>query len=395
MTEFLRGIGVVELVDDYYYKNPYNNTESECQAYKLNVDRYYRIYREVRYQEEILYEGMFLVDYPSYYWGERGEYSNVTENLHEDKLLFKYVEKSPEELYDWLTRDQIFVPDNIDIDEIKRSSIYINSPALFQFIDGISPETMTEIYLPEGLSEEDMSILAIYYKSKLLNIPAYQKALKEIDYISSCMPYEIRMHMDVKLKSHRNGAVSLKPSCRQWNPVCDIENRKLGRRDRLMLADGFDLQFDIHSAIFSVVKFLNYGIFDVDWDIKRKLLPDYDDRDEDERKQIKQALSRLFFSNDISHSYYGLRKKYGNGLVIDYKMYCRLNKGMREQIGAVEPYQGNVFLYESLWELTAIRKMLEKGLSVRNVYDCFYFKSTETTLSDVKEIITESINEIE
>ena len=33
--------------------------------------------------------------------------------------------------------------------------------------------------------------------------------------------------------------------------------------------------------------------------------------------------------------------------------------------------------------------MIKRGYSVRNVFDCFYFKSSETSVEEVKKIITD------
>ena len=38
--------------------------------------------------------------------------------------------------------------------------------------------------------------------------------------------------------------------------------------------------------------------------------------------------------------------------------------------------------------------MLCRGYVIKNVYDCFYFKSTDTTVNEVKNIITEKAKEL-
>lgn len=43
-------------------------------------------------------------------------------------------------------------------------------------------------------------------------------------------------------------------------------------------------------------------------------------------------------------------------------------------IGGSLPYIGNIFLYESLFELRIIKQCLDLGVEIKNVYDCFYFR---------------------
>lgn len=54
-------------------------------------------------------------------------------------------------------------------------------------------------------------------------------------------------------------------------------------------------------------------------------------------------------------------------------------------IGGSLPYIGNIFLYESLFELRIIKQCLDHGIEVKNVYDCFYYKPEDE--ADVLNVI--------
>ena len=75
-----------------------------------------------------------------------------------------------------------------------------------------------------------------------------------------------------------------------------MDNKKTHNRDNGLSFLGFSKKFDLHSAIFAVCRLMNYGDFDIDWDIKRILIPDYDNLDEWTKKSWKKLLNRCFFS---------------------------------------------------------------------------------------------------
>ena len=165
---------------------------------------------------------------------------------------------------------------------------------------------------------------------------------------------------------------------------------------------------------------MNFGIFDADWDIKTELLntdtyPLIDGTLLD-RNGLKAVSYRTFFTKSFEDSYNKYKnacegkvfKKGGKRRVLTEKeeekrkalpimsetVFKKLYDNCQKLIGGSEKYVYTIFYIESLIECRVIYQMLRKRYEVRNVYDCFYFKSSQTTETEIKQIVTNCAIEV-
>lgn len=171
-------------------------------------------------------------------------------------------------------------------------------------------------------------------------------------------------------------------------------------RQNMLARSGMYGEFDLHSAIFSVTRLLNKGIFDVDWDIKTELMKNnymYENGTALNRSDFKgyHILFSLYFAkNKKAYGDYKRGAKEKNYPYLSESEYTRLYSDIVDLVGPFEDYFAGIFLYESLLELKVIRKMIERGYKVGNAYDCFFFDLNEVSEEEVKQIITESAYEM-
>jgi len=143
-------------------------------------------------------------------------------------------------------------------------------------------------------------------------------------------------------------------------------------------------------------------------DVKRLLVPNYDELDDDTRSWVKLLFQRSFFSNSPEQIIANM--KYVNKKIDEYnkdpihtKKKTKLVIPTLEELSIIfdgvfyytqgtKFYWGNIFIYESLFELLVLRELVSRGYHVRNVYDCFYYNSKELSEEELKAIIIEVAN---
>ena len=399
MTAFFRDIGVITMTSSEFS----NGYDKKCQEYSIDVSKFYSCYKTAWERQYLLYRGTFedatecedslllLLEKDNRYNTDISKYLLSLEKDFDSESLIDFLERKKE------YTEQLVIP----IDEIISDVFYTENREAFQLIDTVDIIKMEKITLPVPDDLYDRDLLASYYASRARNNPYYIECQKEIDFLNQYVDYPIQMHMRPNHEvSKDKSEIRIWASCRQYNDLCKSKSTV---RKEALLNDGYDLDFDIHSTIYSLARFLNYGVFDIDWDIKRELFDNYDElkRHKDvepyktELRHIKKdVLSRIFFNKDIKSVWYGYRQMYIKETEghFTYETIASLYNDAQKLMGGSKPYQTTIFLYESLLELRVMHEMIDRGYDVRNVYDCFYFKSSQTTVEEVKQIITDEVH---
>ena len=191
---------------------------------------------------------------------------------------------------------------------------------------------------------------------------------------------------------------------RQNTALCQM--KKMARAP-LLQSEGFDLNWDWHSTIFTINRFLETGEYSPDWDLKNVI--DYSAYNVS-REQFKRLLFYIFFNDKErayrTYKYYAtmdiLKSIHYNPatdkaklpslfdkLLIKERDFNSLYDECQKAVGGTEKHRTDIFIVESLFEMGVMVELKNRGIEVKNVFDCFYFKSTQTSIEEVKEITTE------
>ncbi len=373
-------------------KNAKKITIAENRSYSVNGNLIPRFFFEVAYVEELSKKIL--------------EYFNLPVKRKDKDITNKKVLPVTVEL----DRDDVIT--NTLIRELSFDPLYLFTLTPHKINGVITDKTSDEI---ENYKTVCRNII-LNNSPILLALKNEAEVIKSLNGLSS-----LRLHIDFKVskKSFR-----VRASGRQWNAECDTQSAK---RDKAFTKDGIDGNFDLHSAIFAVARLMNKGVFNADWDIKDELLSKHHYAKEDgielTRQDLKALMMRLFFKkscNDMLRLYkdsfwldsylkknkeeeievkkitkYPKKKPQAPRLSDD--VLLQINQDVEEMIGKTAPYYYNIFLIESIIEMRVIRRFLEKGKKIRNVYDCFYYSLEEypneengDTNKEVIEIINSS-----
>ena len=187
------------------------------------------------------------------------------------KRMYTIYDPDYEELYLWLYRDKDTV---LTQEDIVASTLYRDHKKLFDQIDNANVEKMKTLWFSskEPFTDEAKHILQSHYIHRLSENSYYKACQKEIAEINAARnDYPIIMDMHAKIIG--KSRLGLKPSCRQYNDLCGIPSKD---RHKLLKKQGYDGEFDLHSAIFAMARLVNTGEFNVEWDIKRAIMDGYD-----------------------------------------------------------------------------------------------------------------------
>ena len=188
---------------------------------------------------------------------------------------------------------------------------------------------------------------------------------------------------------------------RQYNRMCKLTKEE---RQKELDSKGLNGRFDLHSAIFSISRFLNTGKFDADWDFKLEMgKTQYHDIYNNllDPKALKRLYMRFFFgTKKEAYNYYQSAVKWQERAVNGsesllpelskeeffqmYENYLKITKNEENNF-----YKDNIFLYESLLEIEVLKEFVDNGFLVSNVYDCFWFDNNQITEEKVKSKINQ------
>ena len=235
----------------------------------------------------------------------------------------------------------------------------------------------------EEFSAKQIGYIKQYYFNELVKTNSIYQQCRELS-----EKLNVRMNFTVHMDKSKNGYV-IKVSARQTNKLCNIHKEE---RKEQLLQEGFDGEFDLHSAIYSVARLLNTGKFDCDWDIKKVV--DYSAYGIN-KEEFKQLLMLAFF-NDKQSAY----RAYSHDCLD--KQFTKLSKEdfltLRDEcamtVGGIEQHQDTIFLHESLLELKVMAELSRRGIEYKNVYDCFFFKTNQITENQMKDIIHKVAQEL-
>lgn len=262
-------------------------------------------------------------------------------------------------------------------DDLKKCAPFFNQ------IDNCNHLKRFFINTTEEFSAKQIEYIKQYYFNKLVrSSPIYQQCRELSEKLN------VRMNFTIHMNKSKNGYV-IKVSARQTNKLCNINKEE---RKEQLIQEGFDGEFDLHSAIYSVARLLNTGKFDCDWDIKKVI--DYAAYGIN-KEEFKQLLMLAFF-NDKQSAY----RAYAHDCL--EKQFTKLSKEdfltLRDEcamtVGGIEQHQDTIFLHESLLELKVMAELSKKEIEYKNVYDCFFFKTNQITENKMKNIINKVAQEI-
>ena len=253
----------------------------------------------------------------------------------------------------------------------------------FDKVDKICSDLKPLKYKKDKIPDNVSKDLINYYEIKVKYYnPIYVECLKLIDWINnnqSICQYRMPLHCDVSGKSFNIYTFT----ARQYTSYALMgKDYRMGHLSRYDL----DSEFDLHSAIFAIARLLNSGEFNCDWDIKRIIEPEYDNWDDQSKKEYKLLLNRMFFTHSVSQAWTQYTHPYKKGNCSAEDFYDYYDMVQHLTYGTL-PYIYNIFFYESLFELLVVKELIEKGYDVANVYDCFYYNSNQISELEIKNII--------
>lgn len=202
-------------------------------------------------------------------------------------------------------------------------------------------------------------------------------------------------------------------SGRQYNKLCDFKaHKRVGEeiepeRPRLLKKLGYDSEgYDISSTIWTIAKAIVTGKPDISFDLKQILFEKgYLDKDGNpvKTKKVFKPINQItFFCNNAHHAYETylsptvraeFEEKFGPQdywLEMDEKTFSKIYYDSIRFIGSSKDFRETIFFYESILELSVIKRCYEEGIEVLNVYDCFFLKDKEK-YPRLKDIIQEEL----
>lgn len=235
----------------------------------------------------------------------------------------------------------------------------------------------------EEFSTKQIEYIKQYYFNKIVKLNPIYKQCSELS-----EKLNVKMNFTIHMKKSKNG-YAIKVSARQTNKLCNINKEE---RKEQLLKEGFDGEFDLHSAIYSVARLLNTGKFDCDWDIKKVI--DYAAYGIS-KEEFKQLLMLAFFNDKQSayraYSHDCLDKKFTK---LSKEDFLTLRDECAMIVGGIEQHQDTIFLNESLLELKVMAELSKREIEYKNVYDCFFFKKNQITENKMKDLINKVAQEI-
>lgn len=273
----------------------------------------------------------------------------------------------------------------------------------------------------QSLSVEELETVKNAYIGKILGLSFFSSlaqivpTLEKSDFSVSC-----NIHFSVRPSKSK---LSFSYSARQYNGLCSKTKEE---RKQINERQGYDLNFDLHSAIYAVVRLLEKDVWECDWDLKDVLLSKGFKKIDGSvltRDEIKTLMYRTFFASspsecwnkylsvctfdDQSIASLSQSEWYRGNYVYDHKTHEKrpplpkideatfkaIYMVSREQCGDISKYSASIFLLESVLECKMIKKMKSQHYDIRNVYDCFYFKSSQLNIEKFKAELNECARE--
>lgn len=346
--EILMSLGITNCVDPSYMP------KSESRKYDINPNALLIFYKKaIELDDE-----KHLFDTPKF-----SEYGNW-------EVDWEYLTKA-------LYTGEWYPIENASEDDLKKCAPFFNQ------IDNCNHLKRFFIKTTEEFSTKQIEYIKQYYFNKIVRSTQIYQQCSELS-----EKLNVRMNFTIHMNKSKNGYV-IKASARQTNKLCNINKEE---RKEQLLKEGFDGEFDLHSAIYSVARLLNTGKFDCDWDIKKVV--DYAAYGIS-KEEFKQLLMLAFFNDKQSayraYSHDCLEKKFTK---LSKEDFLTLRDECAMIVGGLEQHQDTIFLNESLLELKVMAELSKKEIEYKNVYDCFFFKTNQITENKMKNIINKVAQEI-
>lgn len=252
------------------------------------------------------------------------------------------------------------------------------------------------------LSDLKLSIIKSDFSHLIIRKSHVIKTLFEEMVITRSYNQEVLINLNIKTSRIKDKGYHLYVSCRQYNYFTQLNWL---RRPIELQQFGFDEEYDLHSAIFTISKVIVSGEFNKNWDIKKELsslsFKDIDGKPLD-KNLFKNLGFRVFFapSKEKSYSWYKNALKNRNSIRLDlvseqtysdiYDAFWRLTGAKEKQEMMNLRYV--IFILESIFELRVINELCKRGIEYRNVYDCFYYKSNQISELELDEIVKEKMD---
>jgi hypothetical protein len=287
-------------------------------------------------------------------------------------------------------------------------------------IEKLTTSTINDSFYPifiklnRELSSIEVEILKsdlahLFYKNcKILKLIRFEQAALQ------SMKHKVRFRLNIKIDKVTKFGYKAYVSGRQYNHLCSLA---VIRRNLELKQFDYDGNYDFHSAIYSFARLINTGLFDVDWDIKNALVKKSftnTSNNKIERDAFKKFSFRVFFASSLNQSYnwYKRAVKKTKRKIEDilpkvtestysgiYSSYQLLISDSKDKMNHNKPtgsgpYLYNIFVIESLAELMIMNQLMLKGVAIKNVFDCFYYKTSQINEFEVKNVITGVMKEL-
>ena len=299
--------------------------------------------------------------------------------------------------------------------------------------------------IPGNTYEKKKEILNDIVKYWMIkNCPFLNYSLGLVDKIKT-LEDKYRMNIHIKLTETSNqygiSGYTIHFSGRMTNDFCRYHKAEhcpyyYQSREYALEKMGFDKELDLHSSIFSIAKSINkHTQLDLSFDIKkdleelkivgtinkvRRLLKD---------KDYKGLVFYMFFSDGCHDAYNSYKNRYNakfhkllnqyeeyfydeviDEVVEQYKIekekidkrvakvneskFIKIHSCIEQKVGKTTSYMNNIFVIESSIMALTIYSLSQKGYSVKNVYDCIWWKSSEISEEEVSKTFVESAKEV-
>jgi uncharacterized protein YjaG (DUF416 family) len=295
------------------------------------------------------------------------------------------------------------------------------------------------IRIPTRSFIEELEILGInrimdIYKEYLIsNSPLIKYLLQSVDLLVTDSD-NYRITLKTRSYEGANGygthTYYIYLSGRMYNTFCSVEKadkkkNQVVTREHYLEGLGFDSQFDISSTIFTIALSINNKLpINLVFDIKQELenlnlygsvngmtrllkRADYkgllfyvffSDNDRNALSMYKNRFNAKFhsFSNKVSQTIINeeLNKIHEKIPNMSDEQFLSIYSFVQSKVGPTQNFKTNIFFLESCIEARVINRLKSLNKSIKNVYDCFFYKQSELSEMQLKEIIYEEAQKV-
>ena len=314
--------------------------------------------------------------------------------------------------------------------------LYANNVVIIESFDKKTVETECRRFLNSSLSKKSnqLDYMSIFSPNNVViieNIPYTKTSKKSINSISPSLQHFLIAHpkielvkpIQINLVNQINATnrslceqivfdekitikktpkrYSMKKSCRATSKYCTSKSELL--RPELNRILNLNYSYDISACIPNMFNLLNNNIFDLDTNIRLRILNESNLTNVISENEMKPLLFRLIFTTSYEKSLKDLRYSIHKRINPNENIERQTNE--KNLLKRVLPHwktlydtthsiigdtslNSEIFKYESILELRTVFALREKNYYTSNVYDCFYSEASPDIIKN--ELIIQS-----